>query len=127
MKLHKIPKIFSPLLFQPTRHPSGQELVSPMKKKRRRSLTQAEALAIIRDHNRNLTAAATTIAQDYFMKVPVDLEDFEEIDPEELEATIEAMRAKLGEFMWCRRCFMKFELALIMIVISVISIIQGVS
>ena len=96
------------LFFQPTRHPSGLDLVSsPMKKKRKKSLTQAEVLKFISDHKRDLKAAATTIAEECFMKIPVD--EIPTQDLEEMEATIEKMRAKIGKFMWAEMYFTKLE------------------
>ena len=99
------------IFFQPTRHPSGQDLLSPMKKKRKRSLTQAEVLKFISDHNRDLKAAAKTIAEECFMKIPVD--EIPTQDLEEMEATIEKMRAKIGKFMWGETYYTKLESGLV--------------
>ena len=81
--------------------------MSPEKKKRRKFLTKAEALEIIRGHNRNLRAAADTIALDYFMKIPLD--QLPEKEMKEMEATIGKITAKLGEFVWREICFIKLE------------------
>ena len=73
-------------------------MVSPVKKKRKEYLTEAEALKVIRDNDRNMKAAALTIVEEFFMKIP--LEEMPSQDLEEMDATIKKISLKLGECMW---------------------------
>ena len=70
-------------------------MASPTKKKSRKSLNEREALSIIRDHGRNLKAAAESIVFEHFMTVPED--ELPTTDFEELKDVAEKIRKKLGE------------------------------
>ena len=78
-------------------HPSGLDLVSPTKKKRKQSLNQGEVLDIIKLHERNIRAAAEQIASEEFMGIPV--EDIPTQDLADMEETIEKLRKRIGKLM----------------------------
>ena len=96
--------------FQPAHHPSGLNLVSPThsgeddtpsyleptKKKLKKSLNQAECLNIIREHGRNMSAAANSIVYEHFMTIPAD--EIPTTDLAEMEAVAEKFRKLLGEY-----------------------------
>ena len=106
-------------------------MVSPVKKKRKEYLTEAEALKVIRDNDRNMKAAALTIVEEFFMKIP--LEEMPSQDLEEMDATIKKISLKLGENCLSNPLivfFFHFVVLLFplgMIVILIISLFQGVS
>ena len=77
------------------------------KKERRTSLTEKEVLKIIREQNRNLKATAEVITLDYFMKTPDDELPTQEL--EKMHATIDKIRMKLSELLWCMRFLKKLE------------------
>ena len=70
--------------------------LGPTKKKMKKTLNQAECLNIIREHGRNMTAAANSIVYEYFMTIPAD--EIATNDLAALEALAEKFRKLLGEF-----------------------------
>ena len=73
----------------------GPSYLGPTKKKLKKTLNQAEALKIIRDHNRNMQAAADFIVYEHFMTMPVD--EIPTTDLAEMKATANKIRLLLGE------------------------------
>ena len=74
---------------------AGPSYMGPTKKKSKKSLSQAEALKIIRDHHRDMKAAANSIVFEHFMTISED--EIPTTDLAEMEATAEKIRMLLGE------------------------------